>query len=737
MTIKERIQNIIGDPGKRAPSIGAAFLLSFTLLFFGPAYMYYGNILEIPYYYSDMVWIFLAYSLAAAAIITTILLILKGTIHQRAVALVFALGLLFWIQGHILVWDYGILDGREIIWSDYFLNGIIDSAIWIAVLGVALFKAPSFYKHIALASVLLLVVQGGGLAVEMYQAPDEPEWKSYTIGYDDKTMFEFSKEQNVIILVLDSFQSDVFQEIIDEDDEYREMFDGFTYYRNAASGYPRTYASVTLILTGEYYDNSIPIQDFIKNAFLNNSIPRVLKENGYQVDLYPYYVKTIYPSDKIASNVGTQQRGKVDREINELKGAKELYKLMEFRHAPHFLKSYFYFMPFAGLGGNGDDHHDIVFHNTLKSNMVVSSAERVFKYYHLWGAHGPYTLNAQLQNKDLPQNRSGCKEQAKASLNIAGELIEQLKKNDIYDDTLMIIVGDHGGTSWRGDLFIEPSNGKFKIPTVHDAVVAQGTPLMLVKTFNSDGKLVISDAPVTLGDIPQTIVSELQLASEFPGMSVLSLNESDERKRKFFLHDWVEEYWGFSKAYLSPMTEYAINGHSWSTNSWESTHRIYEPRNVKEDTEYVYRMELFKTDPNVGKVYYDESIGENVFFSSRLANTPGCLVYGPYIRLPAGDHTIEYIIKATNISSPDDIVATVDVFSTYRDNSYNSSPTHIVDARKDVYGRDLVEGRYTPISLNISIDTYNHDRLTEFRVLQPQHGDLYVKLIKFNSRTLQ
>lgn len=572
MTIKERIQQVFHGPEKRGPTVAASFLLSLTLLFFGPSYLYYTNILEIPYLYTDLVWVFVIHSLVAGAILSILLLFLKGSVHQRAVALVFALGLLFWIQGHILVWNYGVLDGREIIWNDYLLNGIIDSAVWIAVLGVALFKAPSFYKHIALASVLLLVVQGGGLAAEMYQAPDEPEWKSYAIGYDDETMFEFSKEQNVIILVLDAFQSDVFQEIIEEDKEYREMFDGFTYYRNAMGGFPTTYASVSFILTGEYYDNSIPIQDFIKNAFLDNSIPLVLKENGYQVDLYPWVRKTIYPSEEIASNVGNDQRGKVERVINEQKGAVELHKLTMFRHTPHFLKGYFYFMPFVELGENGDDHHDIVYYNTLTSDMVVSNEKAVFKYYHLLGAHGPYTLNAQLQNEDLPQNRSGCKEQAKASLKIARELIEQLKRHDIYDKSLIFIVGDHGSTWWRGDLSTEllNENEGFEIPTIPESTVGRGTPLMLVKPFNSDGTLVISDAPVTLGDIPQTIVSELRLPGEFPGVSILSINESDERSRKYFHYDgWTSEYWDFNKAYLPPMTEYTINGHSWSLNSWE------------------------------------------------------------------------------------------------------------------------------------------------------------------------
>ncbi len=732
MTIKERIQQIFHGPEKRGTTVAASFLLSLTLLFFGPSYLYYTNILEIPYLYTDLVWVFIIHSLVAGAILSILLLFLKGSVHQRAVALVFALGLLFWIQGHILVWDYGILDGREIIWNDYLLNGIIDSAIWIAVLGVALFKAPSFYKHIALASVLLLVVQGGGLAAEIYQAPDEPEWKSYTIGYDDETMFEFSKEQNVIILVLDAFQSDVFQEIIDEDDEYREMFDGFTYYRNAVGGFPYTYASNTLILTGEYYDNSIPIQDFIKSSFIHNSIPKVLEENGYQVDLLPLHEGYIYRGNEINSNKGAQQRGKVDRVVDEQKGALELHRLTMFRYVPHFLKSGLYFTPFVGFDESDDIHQDVAFHNTLLSSMAVSTEGKKFKYYHLFGVHLPYTLNAQLQNKDLPQNRSGAKEQAKASLKIAGELIEQLKSHAVYDNSLIFIVGDHGTSGGGIGLNMEllKDKEKLELPLVHERVVTSGIPLMLVKSFNSTGDLIISDAPVTLGDIPQTITSELELSSKFPGVSVLSLNESDERKRKYYHYARSEEYHDTDGRYLYPMTEYMVNGHSWILNSWEPTYHVYRPKEIITDSANTTSLRIFSIETDVGNIYYDQSIGKNVFFSSKQTNTSGFLVYGPYIHLPPRNYTIDYIIKVENITSPDDIVATVDVCSTYVN---GSTPVHVVDAKKEVYGRELIEGKYTPISLNLSIDAYNYDRLFEFRVFQPLNSDLHVKTIEIRS----
>ncbi|WP_281767188.1 hypothetical protein [Methanoculleus bourgensis] len=140
------------------------------------------------------------------------------------------------------------------------------------------------------------------------------------------------------------------------------------------------------------------------------------------------------------------------------------------------------------------------------------------------------------------------------------------------------------------------------------------------------------------------------------------------------------------------------------------------------------KLELygFKIQPNVGYVCYDPFIGEKVFFSSRSTNQSGYLVYGPYTYLSARDYTIEYVIKFENLTSLDERVAKIDILSTHVD---NSTPIHVVEARKDLLGKELVEGEYIPILLNISIDEHTLDSLIEFRVYQPSQSDLYVRSI--------
>lgn len=566
-------------PNKILTAVGAGFLLSLTLLFIGPSYLYFTNLLQIPYFYADMVWILAARSVAAGSVVSLLLLVLRARLHQRAAALIFALGLLLWIQGNILVWNYGVLDGREIIWKDYLPNGIIDSAIWIAVLAVALAKAPLLYRHIAWASLALMVIQGAGLAAEILKAPGEPEWKSYAIGYGDETMFEFSRERNVIILVLDMFQSDIFQEIIEEDGEYRDIFNGFTYFRNAVGGFPTTYPSVTFILTGRYYDNSIPIQDFIKQAFLTGSIPRALKDEGYRVDLYELpSPKAIYSSDEVCSNTESRaRRSRVERRAEGRRSSGELLKLTLFRYLPHFLKSRFYFVPYIETRQAKKVDQDVVFYNSLVSGTVISDDRGTFKFYHLKGAHPPFTLNSRLQRESLPQDRSGGKEQARAALRIAGELIRQLKVNNAYDNSLLFIIGDHGNPWGSAGLNLELLGRAIEFDRTNitlGQVVCSGIPLVLVKPFSSAGGLKISDAPVSLGDIPRTIASQLRLERGFPGRSILEIGESEEREREFYFYRWNNRW---DQNYLPEMEMFKISGHSWLPASWKSTGVILRP----------------------------------------------------------------------------------------------------------------------------------------------------------------
>ena len=88
-------------------------------------------------------------------------------------------------------------------------------------------------------------------------------------------------------MVVDMFQTDIFWEVLNENPQYKKIFKEFIYFPDCLGGFPTTYASVPFLLTGNSYDNSIPIQQFMQKAYLSDtSIPKVLRENGFETQIF-------------------------------------------------------------------------------------------------------------------------------------------------------------------------------------------------------------------------------------------------------------------------------------------------------------------------------------------------------------------------------------------------------------------------------------------------------------------
>jgi len=143
---------------------------------------------------------------------------------------------------------------------------------------------------------------------------------------------------------------------------------------------------------------------------------------------------------------------------------------------------------------------------------------------------------------------------------------------------------------------------------------------------------------------------------------------------------------------------------------------------------YINFKDSLFTQDGVGSLVDIKQLNSTIFYSNKTLNKPGYLVYGPYISLPPGNYTIEYIINAENISDPEKKIATIDIFSTYIDEDSRVA----VDAERDIYLYDLNNGDFQSINLGFSIEDYNEFRLIEFRVFQHGIADLYVHSININ-----
>jgi arylsulfatase A-like enzyme len=576
-----------------------AVLFSSTLFLFGPAKLYYTNPLEFKTSFLQQAPLFFAFWTFSILLITLIAVILQGRLYQKFISLSLALSLLLWFQGNILVWQYGLLDGRGIDWDAKAVYGVIDAAVWLSVIVAFFFLSPHVMKIARQAAVALVLLQ---LIPVLFLIPQGlKESRPNAPATDEEQILSFSRKQNVIVLILDSLQSDYFQEIIDEAPAYRNIFEGFTYYRNATSGYPFTHANPALILTGRYYDNSLPYDEFAKEAFSADSLPKLLRKAGYQVDLLKNEdLALFYVDETIASHlISTNQLVKEEYLHSErvMLEAGLLFDITLFRYLPQTLKKVifnnqkWFFSKFclekvvkAAPENRYMDawryRYDIEFIHKMARMAKANTEAPMFKYIHLWIAHPPARVNEYLKYEDLKEDREGYKKQAKGALNLADTFLKSLKNMGIYDRTMLFVLADHGyghKIEMKGLKQEEASDSQ---TSSLDSIKGSAYPLFLVKPFGGTGSMKVSDAPVSLSDVAKTIASEVGLEANIPGSSIFAIGESQNRERRFFNHKnaRVNTRGGY---YLPPLEEYSVSGPVWLDESWRPTHRLLTNEGVK------------------------------------------------------------------------------------------------------------------------------------------------------------
>jgi len=557
---------------------GVLFCFFITLFIYLPVIIYFPNHSIFQFFFKDLIFFTSALTLIFTAIFSPIVATFKSTLHHKLISIIFSITVLLWLQGTFLVWHYGPLDGSTINWNFYWYYGLIDSCLWIIVLVVVLIKSTLIYRLARQFAIILILGQLISISILYFSVDiDTSNLKSYYV--DETSKYNFSKENNVILLVLDEFQSDIFQEIINMDESYIDIFDGFVYFRNTLAGFNFTELAIPAILTGKMYDNSIPRSSFLKHSFLNSSLPKVLKDNGFRVDLFPWLGwanESIYFNERICSNFRRLSFVHRVTNKNEIFQLLLIIDLSLFRSLPHYVKSFIYNDHEWFLSGlfkqyifGGFVDKKFVEEALLKARY--STDKDMFKFYHFRGVHVPLRINEEFKITPMEYNRLNYTKQAKALLKICKLFFDKLKQIGVYDNSLIIVAGDHGsGRSEEMYIKVDTDknseflNKKGKISNFQKDK-ARGIPLMLVKRAFSKGPLKINNSPVSLTDIPATIISECQIKENLSGTSIFQLQENINRKRYYGAFNYKKK----RSEFVAPIKMYVVDGFCWENDSWD------------------------------------------------------------------------------------------------------------------------------------------------------------------------
>jgi hypothetical protein len=121
------------------------------------------NAEEMQVGFHSLVFLYLIPFLVFGAILVFSGLALPAGPRRCYVAILAAIGGLLWLQGDVLIWGYGSLDGSFIDWQREAWKGYVDSSIWLAVLVAAVSWRRHLVPRVRSGVLLLLAIQLGSL----------------------------------------------------------------------------------------------------------------------------------------------------------------------------------------------------------------------------------------------------------------------------------------------------------------------------------------------------------------------------------------------------------------------------------------------------------------------------------------------------------------------------------------------------------------------------------------------
>lgn len=530
------------------------------------------------------------YSLLCFALVFLVVMAVGGslrylrlvTIQRIFISATFTLGILLWLQGFFFIWDYGKLDGRPLDFSGHFFHGLVESALWTLGIAFSFLKHRSVLRWGRTMALFVLASLPATVAVAFVNSPRPLWYNSYSLVTDN--YYTFSKNKNIVLLVIDSARGDIFTEIFESlGAEEKALFDGFTLFRNATGTFNSTNPAMSGTLTSLTYDFRDEKAASYEKMFISaTSLPYRLKQAGFVTELYPYNNGSVALSPDVAENL--RPIDTMEASVSAATKATEISKIWmvaHFNFSPHFLKvlqfdssSMYAMAPPPNVSDETDRVPEVgvleaelperLQHHLANNRAVISGLktrmgfrdEPVFKYLHFHGGHPPFFHDENMSGQVLPFSTDSYKRQFRGSLLLtASALIGSLRRAGVYEDTMLIIIGDHG-------LYLPDAERHEE--ALLAPIVDMLSPLVIIKPFGAISKpLTVSTAPVSLFDVPATVFDAVGIDEPLAGLSMFAVKPDEKRARYAYVLSGADSA---AKGAL----KFKIDGDARRTTSWSS-----------------------------------------------------------------------------------------------------------------------------------------------------------------------
>ena len=556
-----------------------AIFLSGTLFIVAPFELVAANTNDLVFGLKD-VWLPMTkVALVAALVLWIVLTLIPGHVGDVLAALACALGVCLWTQAMFLNSGLPSADGALIDWTSYGDKVILSFAVWAVVIIAFVVLTLAWRRHfrpiVVFVALALIVVQGAGVA-SLFTGDQNGGNKTYgaTFQITKQGLYDVSPNSNVIVFVLDMFDTEDLNKLYATNREDLNELTGFTWYTDSVGSLIPTRMAVPFLLSGQYPQDGDTYSTYVENRMHRSTFIEDIAAAGYNIGVYTDtfpYPTTVGDKCDYIMNVGPSS---ADYSINEEGTVQVLIKTALYRDLPWAFKEHFWYytdelnQAMATVVDSGAAEEDELYimddagyDDTLNERGLTVKDygdNGSFRFIHLVGAHYPYTID---ENGDNTGKTTTREQQVRGAIKIASDYVRSIKEAGVYDNTTIILTADHG--------LVEFYEGK------SDTCTYASTPIYLIKPAQStelDAQplKVISNVSTGHIDYCATVLRAMGADYSKYGPATSDVVPSSPRLRKYYyMPTDINTYEDIE------LQEYEIDGYGPDFKAWRRTGKTY------------------------------------------------------------------------------------------------------------------------------------------------------------------
>lgn len=539
-----------------SPAYAIAFAFCFMLFVYEPMMLYATQQLnfwfDFPLMVRPILLSFILFVFGSIVIFTVLFFIVRLFAREKVSAIfgimeltVFGLLFITFLQGNVFSMNLPALDGAEIDWKSLQVNDIFTAISAIGVCGVLVLFAVKLgikriLKYSKIFSIgfcvfLLLIAIIVMICNKGFRRKD-------SIITTDKNFSTVSTDKNFVIFLCDAVGSVEFKNVLEENPQYKEVFEDFTYCPDTLGGYPCTRDNIPLILGGQLNKNEKRFEDFYAETLNSSPLFKELDKKGYEINLYEpeliWYGERNY-------NIANGSEFK-DYKLPLIYFWEQELKYVGYKYLPYILKKY---SSIENMDLNNlvdifiwDNH--TVYNNIIQAPVLEKNSAKMFSYIHTEGAHIPFQYD-----KDLNIIEKGTYEQKiESSITTVNAYIQRLKDNGAYDNTVIVIMADHGNSALNSA----------------EDMLERANPMLLIKGIDEHHQFAESQKPVSYVDLMDIFSNLLNGKSSEDSLSFIP----DKRER---IYIWYRNF-----QFENHMEEYVVTDKAWEWKKFKKTGKVYD-----------------------------------------------------------------------------------------------------------------------------------------------------------------